>query len=119
MNLPALTRMQATTLDALIAWWHKRREIPTRRELSIAIGLRTSTAANTHMRELHKKGYIRSERERSRATCILFTSKAKPFSMAAAPMIYPERCESCGRALFNVPCPRCGKHNTRKRKTTR
>lgn len=71
-----LTKRQREVLEALVAFQKDRGYPPTVRELGQRIGLRSPRSVSLHLRALEEKGYLRRQRERSRAIEVLDLNEA-------------------------------------------
>lgn len=67
----ALTAPQKKVMAILHAYWQKRWPMPTRREISNAMGWESVNAAQDVLRALEKKGHVRLKAGSARAIEVL------------------------------------------------
>ncbi|MCB1813925.1 MAG: transcriptional repressor LexA [Candidatus Competibacteraceae bacterium] len=64
--MQTLTRRQQEVLDLIRGWLEEHGAPPTRAEISQALGFRSATAAEDHLRALARKGYLELRQGRNR-----------------------------------------------------
>ena len=109
-----LTARQVETLRRVAFHIAEYGRPPTVRELSVAMGIPSKSAALCHLNAIERKGVIARSSHRSRAITLL--EAARPYlegfnvrTLSEREFIGPTQCGKCGTQTFDAdaPCTEC------------
>lgn len=105
--LSPLSRRQRDALLVIQRYIREHGYPPTTREISEAMGIKSSSgigAVADHLHRLEKKGYIRRDFKKSRGLKVLFRVDGTATGTAEGIRRVMSRCE-CGAVRFSHRCP--------------
>ena len=99
--MQTLTTRQQQVLELIRSWLQQHGAPPTRVEIAQALGFRSATAAEDHLRALARKGYLELSRGRNRNIRLLHSL---PQTDADVPLIGQVAAGSPLLAVENIEC---------------